>query len=189
MSRAEVRRTASREAPSSGPVAAAAATLFAFAACAAPRAPDGPEPTTTLVLVRHAEKTADPGPDPALSDAGRARADELARVLRDLPLDAVFATQFSRTQATVAPAAEQAGLRTRTIRAEEPEALVEAALAAGGTVLVAGHSNTLGPIIEALGGAAIAPIDHDEYDRLYLVTAARGRPARVRLLRFGARSP
>ena len=51
----------------------------------------------SLFIVRHAEKAAAPKDDPPLTKAGRARAQELARVLGDVPLKAVYATEFERT--------------------------------------------------------------------------------------------
>ena len=39
--------------------------------------------TTTVIFVRHAEKTAEPADDPLLSLAGQQRATELARQLAD----------------------------------------------------------------------------------------------------------
>lgn len=143
---------------------------------------------TTVILVRHAEKRLDQGRDPELTAEGSVRAEELARALRDVPLTAIYATGYRRTQATVAPVAQQKGLAVEVIDAEEPEAQARAALEAEGPVLIAGHSNTLGPIIEALGGGPIEAIEHEEYDGLYFVTVVPKNPGRVHLLRFGAPS-
>ncbi|MEL6188198.1 MAG: histidine phosphatase family protein [Myxococcota bacterium] len=146
-------------------------------------------PASTVILVRHAEKRTDQGKDPELTELGIARAADLERILRDVPLTAVYATEYRRTQATAAPVARAKGLTVKTIRAGDHAAQAKAALAEPGPVLIAGHSNTLGPLIEALGAAAIDPIDAAEYDGLYFVTAVRGRPAQVLLLRYGAPSP
>ncbi len=43
-----------------------------------------------IVIVRHAEKAANGGNDPDLSSAGRARADALARILKDAGITAIF---------------------------------------------------------------------------------------------------
>jgi len=51
-------------------------------------------------LVRHAEKELD-GDDPALSDAGYARADALAGVLRDVTLAAIYSTDTRRTAVAI----------------------------------------------------------------------------------------
>src|SRR5947207_8981868 len=48
-----------------------------------------------VVIVRHAEKAANGGSDPDLSSAGRARADELARILKDSGITAIFTSQSS----------------------------------------------------------------------------------------------
>src|SRR5438876_10437133 len=58
-----------------------------------------------VVIVRHAEKAANGGNDPDLSSAGHARADELARILKDSGITAIFSTEFKRTQETATPTA------------------------------------------------------------------------------------
>ena len=61
--------------------------------------------TTTVIFVRHAERMTDVD-NPPLSDAGRARAAELARQLVDVDVvpgdgvDAVYATPYLRTEQT-----------------------------------------------------------------------------------------
>src|SRR5437667_6208314 len=67
-------------------------------------------PITTIILVRHGER-ANQAADSPLSDAGFARAKELARILSDVNLNAIYATQFVRTQETVAPLAAARNLR------------------------------------------------------------------------------
>jgi broad specificity phosphatase PhoE len=57
---------------------------------------------STIFVVRHAEK-ADATKDPDLSEAGRARAEALAKALRDAKIAAIYATEFKRTQQTAAP--------------------------------------------------------------------------------------
>ena len=60
-----------------------------------------------VILVRHAEKEAAPADNPHLNAAGRARADELAKLVEILtqkfPLRAIFITDFLRTRETAAP--------------------------------------------------------------------------------------
>ncbi len=41
---------------------------------------------------------------------------------------------------------------------------------AGETVVVAGHSNTVDDIIEALGGPALGDIPEDQFDNMFIVT-------------------
>jgi len=61
-------------------------------------------PVTTVILVRHAEKIIDPNnPDVDLSPAGQRRAQEIVRMFGDAGINAIYATQYKRTQQTVKP--------------------------------------------------------------------------------------
>jgi phosphohistidine phosphatase SixA len=131
----------------------------------------------TVFVVRHAERAdtaAGAAPamaaDPALSDAGRARAESLAAALKDAKVVAIFATEFKRTQATAAPLAKALGLQVTTISSKEPAKLIEAVKTAGGSVLVVGHSNTVPAIVKDLGVAAPITVGDAEYDNLFVVT-------------------
>lgn len=131
-----------------------------------------PPATTTVVLVRHAER--DPGDDPDLNEAGRRRAARLAVLLRDLPITAAFASEFRRTQQTVAPICQGRGLAPEIVKGLDTKALVQRIRAPGGvrTVLVAAHSNTIPAILQQLGIARPVEIDDDDYDDLFVVTLA-----------------
>src|SRR5690606_13231161 len=63
--------------------------------------------TTVVVVVRHAEVENAADPDPGLSIDGRERAARLARVLSQARpvrgLDAIFTSEFRRTQQTATP--------------------------------------------------------------------------------------
>jgi len=158
------------------------AGLASLAACAS--APV----VTQVVIVRHAEKADDGTRDPALSDRGQARAGALAAVLRDAGVGAVYATQFQRTQATVAPLAAQAGVRVEVVDAGQSEALAATIRARhlGQVVLVAAHSNTVPRLIAALGGPTLADLAEGAFDDLFVVTLAGDGPARVLHLKYAA---
>jgi phosphohistidine phosphatase SixA len=141
---------------------------------------------TTIILVRHAEKASTDDIDPPLSDAGFARAKTLARVLDTSGVSAVYATEFRRTQQTVGPLAERRGLTVTKIASSDTPRLVSDIRSqhAGQVVLVAGHSNTIPQIIQALGGGAVAPIDESDFGNMFIVTAS-GSSATVVKLRYG----
>ncbi|HEX8139041.1 MAG TPA: phosphoglycerate mutase family protein [Pyrinomonadaceae bacterium] len=145
-------------------------------------------PVTTVVLVRHAEKGATPPDNPELSDAGRKRAQALAHILEGANVKALYATEFARTQQTVAPLAAQLSIPVTPINAGDADALVKDILAnhRGETVLVAGHSNTVPVIIEKLRGGQVQPISDAEYDKLFVVTVYRFGRAKVVQLRYSA---
>src|ERR1044071_2972996 len=65
---------------------------------------------TTVVLVRHAEKAADPREDPPLLESGNTRAQELARILEPVGIKAIYTSQFLRTKQTAEPLAKQLGI-------------------------------------------------------------------------------
>src|SRR5687767_15049965 len=71
----------------------------------------GNHPITTVILIRHTEKNVEPdNPNPALSPDGIERAQTLVHVLGQSGISAVYATQYIRTQLTVAPVASHLGL-------------------------------------------------------------------------------
>lgn len=155
--------------------------------------------TTTVFLVRHAEKAAPGDPefdprdaaDPPLTAAGRARAEALARTLEEAGVTAIFASEFARTQQTVAPLAARIGLEVIVHPARDTAGLAEliATAHAGGVVVISGHSNTVPALVEALGAGAVDPIEETwEYDNLYVVTIEAPGKAQVRTLKYGISS-
>lgn len=138
----------------------------------------------TIILVRHAEKSAPTG-DVSLSEAGRARAQELAHVLADTNVKAIYVTELKRTGETAAPTAAKFHVEPETVPAADVDRLVTRLRATppGVAVLVVGHSNTVPMIIEKLG-AGVMKIEDAEYDHLFIVTLEAGKP-RLLSLRFG----
>jgi broad specificity phosphatase PhoE len=161
------------------------AILVNLLGLAAPVAAASPEDTAVVFLVRHAEKTSD-GEDPALTAAGRERARQLARLLADSGVGAVYSTDFKRTLDTAKPLAAAAGLRVRLYDWDALAALAAELTAMPGRRLVVGHSDTTPELVGLLGGEPGPPIDEaDEYDRLYMVTVAPGGTVTTIVLRYG----
>jgi len=151
---------------------------------------------TTVILVRHAEKAAPTG-DPGLTAAGEARAQALADAVRQFQLDGVVVTQYRRTQATAAIAAAARGLVPVVAPTGSGVAAHAESVAAAvrrfpprSAVLVVGHSNTLGPIIAALGGPATSDLCDAEYATMFVLTMSEsGAPARLLRATVGAPDP
>lgn len=138
---------------------------------------------TTVFLVRHAEKAhGGDTKDPALSEAGRARAESLAAILKDANLEAIYATEYKRTQETAASAARASGAEVTIVPAKGMPALLEKLKEARGNVLVVGHSNTLPEIIKALGAPAPVTVGEEDYDNLFVLIL--GSPSRLIRLRY-----
>ena len=141
-------------------------------------------PVTTVLLLRHAEKSATPSNDPPLSEAGQARAQTLVHVAGEAGMTAIYTTEFLRTQQTVQPLATHLSLTINQVNVNDVEGLVYQVLSdqRGEIVMICGHSNTIPQIIEGLGGDLIPSIDENEYDNLFIVTIyGFGRATVVRL--------
>ena len=146
-------------------------------------------PVTTIILIRHAEKIIDPSnPDVDLSPAGQTRALEIARLFSDAGINAIYATQYKRTQQTVKPLADKLGLPVTIVNARStPDLLAQIrAQNSGQTIFVAGHNNTVPEIIAALGGPQYPIIPESEYDNLFIVTVYRTGKAKVVKMKYGA---
>jgi hypothetical protein len=57
---------------------------------------------------------------------------------------------------------------------------------ADSVVAVVGHSNTIGPIIDGLGGGIVEEIGANEFDKLFVVFIAPVGTATLLRLRYGA---
>ena len=140
---------------------------------------------TIIVVVRHAEKASDDPKDPGLSEQGKIRANKLADMLKHADLQAVFTTQYKRTQQTGLPAASHAGLalQVRSATRENSETYAADLLKEirkkyrGKTVLIVGHSNTVPEIIKQMEGIDIDPIGESSFDRFYVISL--GKKARL----------
>ena len=165
------------------------ATL-ATLACVAPAAQSAP---TVVIIVRHADKAAEPAGDPPLTETGKERARALAELLKDAKVAAVMHTPTTRTRETARPTAEQFGL-TMEVLPQGPAAIHSAAVAeavrrhAGKTVVVVGHSNTVMPYIAALGGPTRPNLCDHQYDGIYTLVIS-GSDVRLVEARYGPPNP
>ena len=129
---------------------------------------------TLVYLVRHAEKV-DQSKDPDLSARGFERAEELAVFFEKVPIHALYASQYQRTQKTLTPIAVAKQLQPFIIDAGSPEDLVNRVKQkTGRTILIAGHSNTLPDLIKRLGGPELT-IDDAEYRNIFLLILSEGK--------------
>ena len=141
-------------------------------------------PTTTIFLVRHAEKELNGGTDPPLTTEGTVRSEALAHVLEEASINAIFVTEFQRTQQTAGPAAVAYGLKPVIISSSDREGLIDEIFDRhrGEEVLVTGHSNTLPDIILELGIIPAPDIPDTVYDDLFIVRVRHGIFRQVRLI-------
>jgi len=153
----------------------------------------------TVFLIRHAEREDEPRQDPPLKKEGVARAQELARLLANAGIKAIYTSQFARTKQTAEPLATKLGLTLGSISLKSnpanPRQIAEESTSevvnkimegTGENVLVVGHSNSIPDVIKMLGGDVVPTIDERKFDDLFIVTVyARGK-AKVTHMKYGA---
>ena len=130
---------------------------------------------TTVWIVRHAEKDLkNPSdPDPALSIDGQERAKDLASLLLQKRVLAVYSTRFKRARQTAEPTAYGHGVTVQTYDPADPAAFAASVLRQhkGGSVLIVGHSNTVLELVEAFGIKRPMPaLSEDDYNYVFAVT-------------------
>jgi broad specificity phosphatase PhoE len=142
-------------------------------------------PVTTIILVRHAEKGF--GQDPPLTDLGHKRAGALGHAVSSAGVNAIFVTEFLRTQQTADSAAALLGLIPETIPANSVDELVNRIKSdhQGEVVLVVGHSDTVPQIIQGLGISSPPAIPGTEFDNLFIVHRHKYGPHLLTHLRYG----
>ncbi|GAA4211743.1 phosphoglycerate mutase family protein [Pedobacter jeongneungensis] len=140
--------------------------------------------TTTVWIVRHAEKDkSNPqDTDPNLSDEGKIRVTDLAKYLKKVKFDVAFTTPTKRTHQTL-----DSLVIPKVIDYKDIKSLVDSIKTnyAGKTVMVAGHSNTVLEIIEALGGKRPKEeLTDDDYDYIFELSVKEDK-ARVKMDQYG----
>jgi broad specificity phosphatase PhoE len=129
--------------------------------------------STTIYLMRHAEKTKDGTHDPTLTAEGRERAQILASKLKGENIRAIYSTDYKRTRQTVAPLAEALNIDLIIYNPNDLDALKEEILQEykyGETVVVVGHSNTTPTLVNLLiSKKQFKSIDESDYTNLYKV--------------------
>jgi phosphohistidine phosphatase SixA len=141
-------------------------------------------------LVRHAEKSViDPTDvDPELSATGSKRAVALYNVLKNKKISAIYSTNYKRTKATIAPLTTAMGLTPIIYNPRETQSFAAVLLKEnlGKEVLIGGHSNTIIPLIKALGcNVPFETLSDDDYDMLFEVVINGKDQPRLLISNYG----
>ncbi|RNI32005.1 histidine phosphatase family protein [Rufibacter immobilis] len=146
---------------------------------------------TVVYVVRHAEKAPSSGAmtdDPDLSEAGHQRAQALRDQLTKEPISALLATKYKRTQQTLQPLAQAKNLTVQLYNPTDYLGLAQNIKTnyRGKTLVVAGHSNTVLYVLEALGGKKpFTEVADHQYDYLFKVTLREGKDTQVEVKKYG----
>ncbi|WP_034924058.1 SixA phosphatase family protein [Gillisia sp. CAL575] len=140
---------------------------------------------TTYYLIRHAEKDRSDASekDPKLTETGIKRAEKWAEVLKEVPFDMVYSTNYNRTKSTAQPIAESHKLE---IEIYDPNNLYDQEFqktTKGKTVLIVGHSNTTPAFVNAImRDEKYKDLPDDENSGLFIVTVSPNQTISTQLL-------
>jgi 2,3-bisphosphoglycerate-dependent phosphoglycerate mutase len=145
----------------------------------------GQQEAVHFYIVRHADKELQ-GDDPALSVAGKARAERLGKVLSGLRVDAICTTNLKRTIQTGEVLYHH--LKAPPFQTFAPAMmstwLSDAIMEGKGKGFVhVGHSNTIPELLKQLGVTEPVKIDETDYDNLFVVGVLNGK-AKMKWLRY-----
>lgn len=125
-----------------------------------------------LYLVRHAEKQQDDDSDPALSDAGMYRSEQLAGWFLDKDIKQVWSSDYRRSRDTAASLISSLGLELTLYDPHDLPALAKDLLEIHRNALIVGHSNTTPELARLLCLCPVSDMDESEYDRLIIVSVS-----------------
>jgi len=153
--------------------------------------------STTIYMVRHAEKVNEDNPDPSLTMDGFTRADDLKAALMDASIDAIIVSDLQRTQLTAQPLADYLGLQMIVIPIQElgGELYIQGVVDeinnnwSGKEVLVVTHNPLYRLIAEGFNTPELPAIDDATgYDHFFVITKSDvpSEQAKLSHTRYGA---
>lgn len=128
--------------------------------------------TSTYFLIRHTEKDLSDSTNrnPDLTKKGVQRANNWAKILKDVPVDLVFSTDYIRTMKTASPIAKSKNL---DIIKYDPKKLNNSdfqKITKGKTIVIVGHSNTTPLFVnKIIGQEKFSPLSEDDYGKLFII--------------------
>lgn len=130
-----------------------------------------PAKAANLYFVRHAEKvTTDPNNrDPELSVLGMQRADNLADLLSEAKITAIYSTPYQRTEKTAQPLAQRLGLEIKHYDPRAMKAFLDQLKNSEENTLIVGHSNTTPQAVAYLTQTEVKPLSEKDYGDVYQV--------------------
>lgn len=140
----------------------------------------------TIILVRHAEKADATSQDPELSAEGKQRAERLMKAIGRYKPGAFYSTNFKRTRDTVAPFAAKRKKEVQIYDPRKPNDLIDAITKSKTKrFLVAGHSNTIPGLANALGKKDLFKnLDESEYGAIWIVRMKNGQVQKTEILSY-----
>lgn len=148
--------------------------------------------TKTIVLVRHAEKSATGSAsdmakgDPELSAEGRERAERLAKAIKKYKPHEIFSTDYKRTRQTAEPIAKLRGKEIQTYDPAKQAELVDKIMASKTDhYLIIGHSNTTPALANLLMKKEVfKQLPDTEYGVFWIIRMKKGLVTKVEVFPY-----
>jgi broad specificity phosphatase PhoE len=139
----------------------------------------------TIILVRHAEKV-DASQDPELTEAGKQRAERLAKIVKKYKPGAIYSTDFKRTRDTAAPMAARRRLKVEIYDPKNPADLIDTIMKSKTKrFMIVGHSNTIPGLANLLGKKELFKnLDDAEHGVIWIVRLKDGELRKIEILRY-----
>lgn len=125
----------------------------------------------TFYFVRHAEKvTSDPNDrDPALTQQGQQRAENLAWLLTHANIQAIYSTDYKRTRQTAEPLAKARGLTVQSYDPKQIKSWLDSLKTTQDNAVIVGHSNTTPQAVSYLTKTPVKSLTEKDYGDVYQV--------------------
>lgn len=146
--------------------------------------------TSTIYIVRHAEKSSEPANDPHLTSEGKQRAETLKDLLKDKNIKRIFSTDKNRTIETATPLSRSLNLPIQNYGNDTLPRFLQGLIRSKKNTLVIGHSNTSIIMINSLHlPQTITYISEDDYDNLFIIKVKDGKTIKLTETTYGVISP
>jgi broad specificity phosphatase PhoE len=124
-----------------------------------------------------------------LSAQGYQRAALLAKMLADLDIAAIYATQWQRNQLTARPLSDTTGVPVTTLQIDDAAqhsrqlaSILTRSESSGKTVVCIEHSNTIAMILKELGITTFR--ENAEYDQMFFVSISKSSLPKISILHY-----
>jgi len=139
---------------------------------------------TGYYFIRHAEKERSNPKDnnPELNREGKLRALNWAYFFKEIPLEAIYSTNYIRTISTAQPIADDKNLPIIIYNPNELNIKTFMKETQGKLILVVGHSNTTPKLVNAiLGDQKFEQMQDNDNSSLFIVRESKGKMSAERI--------
>ncbi|WP_350585612.1 histidine phosphatase family protein [Pseudoalteromonas sp. RB2-MNA-CIBAN-0110] len=120
-----------------------------------------------IYLFRHSEKLT--GKNPALSEEGKARANNLVTLFKEHQNIHLFSSNYKRTLQTAAPLQAHFNTKINVYNAGKLSDLKNELLKLKGVVVVIGHSNTTPQLAELLSNEKVPAMSETQFSQYFIL--------------------